>query len=98
MGIPVIQKGGVIVPTSKIELNKTLKQGGQILSEVKSMDAEGVEYKQGQAPIHRTLKLDQVKTPETKETVSHAVFTEDGKITRDVVVLEDESAESFIMP
>lgn len=94
----MIQKGGVIVPTSKIELNKTLKQGGQILSEVKSMDAEGVEDKQGQAPIHRTLKLDQVKTPETKETVSHAVFTEDGKTTRDVVVLEDESAESFIMP
>ena len=25
LGLPVIQKGGVIVPTSKIELNKTLK-------------------------------------------------------------------------
>ena len=61
-------------------------------------NAEGMEYKQGQAPIHRTLKLDQVKTSESKETVSHAVFTEDGKTTRDVVVLEEEGAESFIMP
>ena len=98
LGIPVIQKGGVIVPTSKIELNKTLKQGSKVISEVKTIDAEGMEYKQGQAPIHRTLKLDQVKTPESKETVSHAVFSEDGKTTRDVVVLEEEGAESFIMP
>lgn len=98
LGLPVIQKGGVIVPTSKIELNKTLKQDGQILSEVKSIDAEGVEYKQGQAPIHRTLKLDQVKTPETKETISHAVFTEDGQTTRDVVLLEEDGAESSIQP
>lgn len=92
----MIQKGGVIVPTSKIELHKTLKQDGQILSEVKSMDAEGVEYKQGQA--NRTLKLDQVKTPESKETISHAVFTEDGQTTRDVVLLEEDGAESSIQP
>lgn len=98
LGIPVIQKGGVIVPTSKIELNKTLKQDGKVISEVKTIDAEGMEYKQGQAPIHRTLKLDRVKTPESKETVSHAVFTEDGKTTRDVVVLEEEGTESFMMP
>ncbi|TCB20122.1 MULTISPECIES: hypothetical protein [unclassified Acinetobacter] len=98
LGIPVIQKGGVIVPTSKIELNKTLKQDGKVISEVKTIDAEGMEYKQGQAPIHRTLKLDRVKTPESKETVSHAVFTEDGKTTRDVVVVEEEGTESFMMP
>ncbi len=48
--------------------------------------------------IHRTLKLDQVKTPETKETISHAVFTEDGKTTRDVVLLEEDGAESSIQP
>ncbi len=89
LGIPVIQKGGVIVPTSKIELNKTLKQDGKVISEVKTIDAEGMEYKQGQAPNSSHIKTGSGQTPESKETVSHAVFTEDGQTTRDVVVLEE---------
>ena len=55
----MIQKRRIIVPTSKIELNTTIKQDGKILSQTMKIDAEGVEFKQGQEPIHRTLKLDQ---------------------------------------
>lgn len=55
----MIQKGGIIVPTSKIELNTTIKQDGKILSRTKKNDAEGVEFKQGQELIHRTVKLGQ---------------------------------------
>lgn len=36
-----------------------IKQHGKILSRTKKIDAEGVEFKQGQEPVHRTLKLDQ---------------------------------------
>ncbi|WP_228139773.1 hypothetical protein [Acinetobacter terrae] len=43
-----------------------IKQHGKILSRTKKIDAEGVEFKQGQEPIHRTLKLD----PEKNWTVT----------------------------
>ena len=41
------------------KLNTMIKQDGKILSQTKKIDAEGVEFKQGQEPVHRTLKLDQ---------------------------------------
>lgn len=44
---------GVIVSTSKIEVNTTIKQEGKVLSQTKKIDAEGVKFKSGQAPIHR---------------------------------------------
>ena len=88
--IPVIQKGGIIVPTSKIELNTTIKQEGKVLSQTKKIDAEGVEFKQRQEPIRRTLKLDQKKNLEDNSKTSHAVFTENGVTTRDVVVLSED--------
>ena len=37
LSIPVIKKGGVIVPTSKIELNTTIKQEGKVLSQTKKL-------------------------------------------------------------
>ena len=55
----MIQKRRIIVPTSKIELNTMIKQHGKIPSQTMKIDAEGVEFKQGQEPVHRTLKLDQ---------------------------------------
>ncbi|TCB49031.1 hypothetical protein E0H80_13720 [Acinetobacter sp. ANC 4779] len=88
--IPVIQKGGVIVPTSKIELDTTIKQDGKILSQTKKIDAEGVEFKQGQEPIHRTLKLDQKNNLGSNTKTSHAVLTENGTTTRDIVVLSED--------
>lgn len=90
LSIPVIQKGGVIVPTSKIELNTTIKQDGKILSQTKKIDAEGVEFKQGQEPVHRTLKLDQKKNLEDSTKTSHAVLTENGVTTRDIVLLSED--------
>ena len=90
LSIPVIQKGGVIVPTSKIELNTTIKQDGKILSQTKKIDAEGVEFKQGQEPVHRTLKLDQKKNLVDSTKTSHAVFTENGVTTRDIVLLSED--------
>ena len=89
----MIQKGGVIVSTSKIELNTTIKQEGKILSQTKKIDPEDVEFKSGQAPIHRTLKLDQKKNLGQNTQTSHAVLTENGITTKDIVVLsEDEQA------
>ena len=32
MSAPMVQKGGVIVPTSKIEVKSTLSQGGVVLA------------------------------------------------------------------
>ncbi|NNG81082.1 hypothetical protein [Acinetobacter sp. ANC 5378] len=90
LSIPVIQKGSVIVPTSKIELNTTIKQEGKVLSQTKKIDAEGVEFKQGQEPIHRTLKLDQEKNLDSNTKTSHAVLTENGVTTRDIVVLSED--------
>ena len=91
LSIPVIQKGGVIVPTSKIELNTTLKQDGEIIQQSRSIDAEGVEFKKDQAdPVKRTLKLQQ-NTGADKARVTHTLMTEDGATTRDV--LEVDTAE-----
>lgn len=90
LAIPVIQKGGVIVPTSKIELDTTIKQDGKILSQTKKIDAEGVEFKQGQEPIHRSLKLDQKNNLGSNTKTSHAVLTENGTTTRDIVVLSED--------
>ena len=86
----MIQKGSVIVPTSKIELNTTIKQDGKILSQTKKIDAEGVEFKQGQEPVHRTLKLDQQKNLADSSKTSHAVLTENGVTTRDIVLLSED--------
>lgn len=53
----MIQKGRIIVPTSKIEYHDKTIQKNTFTNQ--KIDAEGVEFKQGQEPIHRTLKLDQ---------------------------------------
>lgn len=91
LSIPVVQRGGVIVPTSKIETKTTVKQEGQILRENTHIDAEGVEFKKGQEPIKRTLKLDQATDPETKAKLSHAVLTENGETTKDLIILKENA-------
>lgn len=88
LSIPVIQKGGVIVPTSKIELNTTLKQDGEIIQQTRTIDAEGVEFKKDQVePLKRTLKLQQ-NTGADKARITHTVMTEDGATTRDLLMVD----------
>ncbi|WP_213033184.1 hypothetical protein [Acinetobacter sp. ANC 5054] len=89
LSIPVLQRGGVIVPTSKIETKTTVKQDGQIIRQNTNIDAEGMEFKKGQEPIKRTLKLDQATDPETKAKLSHAVLTENGETTKDLMILDE---------
>ena len=70
LSIPVVKKGGVIVPTSKIELNTTITQGGEVLSKNKKIDAEGVEFKKNQSePVKRTLKLNEAIGVEANKKV-----------------------------
>lgn len=85
---PVIKKGGVIVPTSKIEVNSTLKSDGKVIGQAKQIDAAGVEFKKGEEPAKRTLQLEQIKNPQTEAKVSRAVIGKDGAVTKDVVVVE----------
>ena len=95
LSIPVVKRGGVIVPTSKIETKTTVKQEGQVIRQTTNIDAEGMEFKKGQAPIKRTLQLEQATQPETKAKISHAVLTENGETTKDLLIVDDnpESAE-----
>lgn len=87
--VPIVQKGSVIVPTSKVEVKSTLSQGGVVLAEGKQVDAQGVEFKKGQEPVRKELKLDQVKDPNSKESVTRAVLQENGTTTKDVVVVKE---------
>lgn len=89
LSIPVLKSAGVIVPISKIELNTTVKQEGEVVSQTKTIDATGVELHQGEAPIHRELKLEQLSNPDAKEKVTHAVVKENGVQTKDVVIFSD---------
>lgn len=88
LATPVIQKGGVIVPTSKIEINSTLKSNGEIVGQSKQVDAAGVEFKKDEKPVKRTLQLDQVKNPKNESKVSRAVVGKNGVVTKDIVVVE----------
>lgn len=92
LSVPVLKKGGVIVPTSKVELTKTVKQDGEVIAKSKSIDAEGMEFKKGEAPIKRTLQLDQLEDPKGAGKLSHAVQTENGVVTRDITVLSEGDA------
>jgi hypothetical protein len=89
MSAPIVQKGSVIVPTSKVEVKSTLSQGGVVLAEGKQVDAQGVEFKKGQEPVRKELKLDQVKDPNSQESVTRAVLQENGTTTKDVVVVKE---------
>lgn len=87
LSIPVLKKGGVIVPTSKIEVNTTLKQDGQIVNTTKTIDAAGVEIKNDQSVVKRTLLLEQ-QTNSQQEKVIHTRLTEDGATTKDIVEID----------
>lgn len=87
LAIPVLQKGGIIVPTSKIEVNKTLKQEGAILHISKNIDAEGVEIKKDQTVVKRTLARQEVAET-NKDKVVHTLLTEDGSTTQDIIEIQ----------
>lgn len=89
LSTPVLKKGGVIVPTSKIEVSKTVKQGNEVIAKTKSIDAAGMEFKKGEAPIKRTLQLDQLENPKGTAKLSHAVQKENGAVTRDIMVISE---------
>lgn len=89
MSNPVIQTGGVIVPTSKIEVKKTIKQEGQVVSESKVIDASGVEFKKTGEVVKRNLQLEQQKHAEAHEKMSHAVVSENGTVTKDIVIFDE---------
>lgn len=78
----------MIVPTSKIELDTTLKQDGEIIQQTRSIDAEGIEFKKDQAdPVKRTLELQQ-HTGKDKTKVTHTVITEEGATSRDLPMVD----------
>ncbi len=89
MSNPVLKTGGVIIPTSKIELTTTVKQDDQVLSQNKKIDAAGVEFKKDGAIVKRNLQLEQQSHSEANEKMSHAVVSENGTVTKDIVVFEE---------
>lgn len=92
LSAPLVKRGGVIVPTSKIELNTTIKQGDEVLSQTKKIDAEGVEFRRNQIdPIKRTLKLNEAIGINTNKKVSHVVITEAGEKTKDLLIINDDA-------
>lgn len=87
---PMLKQGGVIVPTSKIEVNSSLKQGGEVIAQTRSIDAAGVEFKKGlKEPIQRQLHLGQLKDPNSEASATRAVMSENGVTTRDVIVVTE---------
>ena len=89
LAAPVVKKGSVIVPTSKIEVNSTVTQGDKVIAEARSIDASGVQFKKGQAPVQRNLQIDQLSNPNTDASATRAVLKKDGVTTRDVVVVQE---------
>lgn len=87
--VPVVKKGSVIVPTSKIEVSKKLTQQGHTLAEGKEISAEGVQFKQGQTPVRRALQLDQQSHAGNPTRISHAVLSENGQTQQDIVILSE---------
>lgn len=90
MSNPVIKKGSVIVPLSKIDITTTIKQDGEKIAETRVVDASGVEVKKDEAPIRRDLQLEQQSITETNEKMSHAVMKENGVTTRDIIIFDEE--------
>ena len=90
MSIPVLKQGGVIVPTSKIEVKQTLKQDNQVVSEKNTIDAEGVEFKKNGEVVKRQLLLDQQSQADANEKMSHAVVSENGTVTKDIVIFNEK--------
>ena len=89
LSTPVIKKGAVFVPTSKVEEKSTLKQAGSVIAETKQIDAKGIAFKEGQSPTQKELQLKQLKQAEQNKSMSHAVIQENGKITQDMILLKD---------
>lgn len=90
MKAPMVQKGSVIVPTSKIEVNSKVTRDGEVVAEGKQLDASGVELKEGQDPVQKNLKINQIQNHGHSKSATHAVIQNDGKTTKDVVVIKDE--------
>lgn len=89
MSIPVLKKGGLIVPTSKIEVTQTFKQDDQVILEKKVIDASGVEIKKDGEVVKRQLQLEQQTHQNANEKMSHAVVSENGTVTKDIVIFKE---------
>lgn len=89
MSIPVLKKGGLIVPTSKIEVTQTFKQDDQVILEKKVIDASGVEIKKDGDVVKRQLQLEQQTHQNANEKMSHAVVSENGTVTKDIVIFKE---------
>ncbi|TCM71075.1 hypothetical protein EC844_101357 [Acinetobacter calcoaceticus] len=85
LAVPHVQEKSAIVPTSKIVVQKTVTQAEEVVSQVRSIDATGVEFKEGQEPVRKELKLDSAERSEGK--VSHAVVSHDGETKRDITIV-----------
>lgn len=92
MAPPVVRRGSMIVPTFKIQESKRLTQEGQLVSESTHIDAAGMEFRRGEIePVKRQLKLEMTKDPKSTQQVVHKVASENGVVTSDVVILEDQN-------
>lgn len=85
MQIPRVQEKSAIVPTSKIEEVATITREGEVISQINKIDATGVEFKKGQEPVRKELKVGSVEVAEGR--VSRAVVSQEGKTTKDVTVV-----------
>ncbi|WP_227548522.1 hypothetical protein [Acinetobacter sp. ANC 4173] len=56
MKAPIVQKGSLIVPTPKIEVDLKVMRDGKVVAEAKQLDASGIEFKKGQELFQKNLK------------------------------------------
>ncbi len=85
LAIPSLHEKSVIVPISKIEQSLTETQDGKVIREVKEVEAMGVEFKEGQEPVRKELKIGTAATAEGK--ISRAVVSREGKATKDITIV-----------
>lgn len=98
MSNPVIKKGSIIVPTSKIDLTTKVKQEGEVIAEARQLEATGVEFKKGEQPVRRELSLEQQSIAGVEEKMSHAVLKENGVVSKDVVIFSDTGVAAETSP
>ena len=85
LAIPSLHEKAVIVPISKIEQSLTETQDGQVIRELKEVNAVGVEFKEGQEPVRKDLKIGTAASAEGK--ISRAVVSNDGKASKDITIV-----------
>ncbi|TCM71074.1 hypothetical protein EC844_101356 [Acinetobacter calcoaceticus] len=85
MAIPHVEEKSAIVPTTKIVEQAVVSREGEVVGEVRKVQASGLQYQEGKAPVRKELQVGSVATAEGK--AARAVVNSDGKTTRDVSVV-----------